>query len=91
MPFIIYELWVYPIFYNLTESGELLKIQSSVTGKMYNTENSVYILNRLQVWKYLMNNAILLDILPGENEKIVYVFDRKDTYNLYDLWCKRKL
>jgi len=38
-----------------------------------------------------MNNAVLLDVLPGENEKIVYVFDRKDTYNLYDLWCKRKL
>lgn len=68
-----------------------MKVQSNVTGKYYDTNNSVSIVNPLQIWKYLMNNAVPLDILAGEDNKIVVVFDKSKTYRLYDLWCKREL
>lgn len=81
----------YFLLHNNYESGEYLKVQSNVTGKIYETDDCVFILNPLQVWKYLMNDAKLLDVSPGEDKKLVYVFNRKDTYHLYDLWCKREL
>ena len=62
-----------------------------VTGKYYETENCVSIVNQLQVHKYIDNGAFPLDILAGEDNKIVFVYDRAKTYSLYDLWCKREL
>ena len=74
----------------LTRS-EILKVQSSVTGKCYETDECVFIVNPLQVYKYLINDAVPLDILAGEDNKIVYVYNRKSTRDLYDRWCKREL
>ena len=53
------------------------KIQSVVTGKMYNPKDCVYIINTLQTYKYIENNAELLDLVCGYNNKLVYVFDKK--------------
>ena len=74
-----------------TTRSEILKVQSSVTGKCYETNECVYIVNPLQVYKYLINDAVPLDILAGEDNKIVYVYNRKLTHDLYDRWCKREL
>ena len=71
--------------------SEILKVQSSVTGKCYETDECVFIVNPLQVYKYLINDAVPLDILAGEDNKIVYVYNRKLTHDLYDRWCKREL
>ena len=68
-----------------------MKVETNITGKCYDTDSSVYIVNPLQIWKYLANDAIPLDILPGEDNKLVVVFDKHDTYQLYDAWCKREL
>ena len=68
-----------------------MKVQSSVTGKCYETDECVFIVNPLQVYKYLINDAAPLDILAGEDNKIVYVYNRKLTHDLYDRWCKREL
>ncbi len=68
-----------------------MKVQSNVTGKCYDTDESVYIVNILQTYKYLINDAELLDVLPGEDNKLVYVFNKKKTYKLYDAWCKHEL
>ena len=80
----------YPIFYFLKEL-KILKVQSMVTSKCYETDECVFIVNPLQVYKYLINGAVPLDILAGEDNKIVYVYDKSKTYKLYDLWCKREL
>ena len=74
-----------------TTRSEILKVQSSVTGKCYDTDECVFIVNPLQVYKYLINDAAPLDILAGEDNKIVYVYNRKLTHDLYDRWCKREL
>ena len=88
MPFTI--LWLaYPFFYD--KEIFILKVQSSVTGKCYETDECVFIVNPLQVYKYLINDAVPLDILAGEDNKIVYVYNRKLTHDLYDRWCKREL
>lgn len=68
-----------------------MKVQSTVTGKCYETDDCVFIVNQLQVYKYLANDSVPLDILAGEDNKIVYVYNRKNTRKLYDLWCKREL
>lgn len=69
----------------------ILKVQSVVTGKCYETDECVFIVNPLQAYKYIFNNAVPLDILAGEDNKIVYVYNRKQTHDLYDRWCKREL
>lgn len=68
-----------------------MKIQSTVTGKCYDTDSCVYILNPLQIYKYIANDADLKDILCGFDNKLVYVFDRNDTKKIYDAWCKHEL
>ena len=82
-------LFFYDNFF--TTRSEILKVQSSVTGKCYETDECVFIVNPLQVYKYLINDAVPLDILAGEDNKIVYVYNRKLTHDLYDRWCKREL
>lgn len=64
---------------------------SEITGKTYDTEECVHIVNLLQVYKYISHHAEVLDIFCGDDNKLIYVFNKKDTYELYDKWCKREL
>ena len=68
-----------------------MKVQSLVTGKCYETTECVYIVNTLQVYKYLLNDLAPIDVLPGEDNKIVFVYNRQESRDLYDKWCKREL
>ena len=74
-----------------TTRSETLKVQSMVTGKCYETTECVYIVNTLQVYKYLLNDLAPIDVLPGEDNKIVFVYNRQESRDLYDKWCKREL
>lgn len=65
-------------------------VTSVVTGKSYNPSECVRILNLVQVEKYLEHKAECLDIWIS-NGKVVFVFNKEDTYELYDKWCKREL
>lgn len=80
---------MYSLFFSL--GGIVIKNYSVVTGKTYDPVECVHLVNPLQVYKYLQNNAELLDIFCGNDNKLIYVFNRKDTYDLYDKWCKREL
>lgn len=68
-----------------------MKVESSLTGKCYETNECVFIVNPLQVYKYIVNDAFPIDIKAGEDNKLVYVYNRSDTRKLYDAWCKREL
>ena len=78
-----------PIF--LRQGVKTLKVQSVVTGKYYNPTDCVFIVNPLQVYKYLENGSAPLDILAGEDNKLVFAYDKAKTHKLYELWCKREL
>lgn len=72
-----------------------IKKRSNLLGIEYCTNDVRYIPNMKQNYKYLqspISKGHLLDIICGENEKIVFVWDKsKELDSLYDLWCKRKL
>ena len=72
-----------------------IKKRSVLLGTEYDTDNVRFIPNMKQNYKYLqssLSNGHLLDVICGENEKIVFVWDKsKELDILYDLWCKRKL
>lgn len=67
-----------------------MKITSNVTGLTYDGEGMVYIVNPIQSARYLKHNAVLYDIFENQ-DKVIFVFSRDDTMELYDLWCRREL
>ena len=85
----LYNDWHTLFFYD--KEIFILKVQSMVTGKCYETTECVYIVNTLQVYKYLLNDLAPIDVLPGEDNKIVFVYNRQESRDLYDKWCKREL
>lgn len=70
-----------------------MKINSDITGKTYDTESVKYIPNMLQNYCFLFLGCAkhLLDIVPGENDKLYFVWD-KDAISVkkaFDKWCNR--
>lgn len=52
----------------------------------------IYIENPLQAKLYMKNKAKLLDCFyDHERDKIIYVFNKIDTYPLYKKWLNREL
>jgi len=68
-----------------------LKNKSKITGKTYEAEDCVFLINALQTFKYLDNGAELVDLICGEKNRLVFVFSKEKTHNLYDKWCKYEL
>lgn len=72
-------------------------IWSETTGRSYLTHKVVRIVNWQQAWAYMKYGVTLLDIYPSNDLKddnkpvFVYIFDREDSREAYDLWCKREL
>lgn len=71
-------------------------VVSETTGKKYYPSEVVRLVNIKQVIAYLKNEAELLDVYPSFDSKtgnpiLVFIFSRKDTTRLYDLWCKHEL
>lgn len=52
----------------------------------------VRIVNTRQATMYIKHGADLLRLYVDTNtDKLVFVFDREKTLNLYDKWCKYEL
>lgn len=71
-------------------------VKSHTTGKTYCPSAVVRIVNYKQSAAYMANGAELLDIYASKDFKtgsplLVYIFDRKSTAALYDLWCRHEL
>lgn len=69
---------------------------SSITGKRYNLFGVVRILNLYQVKAYLKAGMEVMDIEISEDREthkpiIVFLFDRTDTKEIYDKWCRHEL
>lgn len=68
---------------------------SKITGRTYELFSQIRILNIQQCIFYLENGVTLNDIEISEDRRthqpiMVFLFNRADTYDAYDKWCKRK-
>lgn len=67
---------------------------SGVTGRTYNLSDVVRIVNYQQAIYYMNQGVKLIDVYPSIDAKtnkplFVYIFNRKDSHDAYDQWCKR--
>lgn len=72
-----------------------IKTYSDLFNCEYEMEEVRLIPNMLQNYKYLNSgkaNNQLVDIICGEDNKLVFVWKKSEIMNeLYDKWCKREL
>lgn len=74
------------------KGGIYIKIKSRITGEIYDGDDCVFLLNTKQAGAYIKNNACLLDCFwHDKKDSLCFVFNRSETINLYDLWCKYEL
>lgn len=64
-------------------------IKSKITGEMYEEDDGIKIPNPLQAFKYWINGVHPIDVIY--TDRMVLVFNRKQTKNVFDKWCKREL
>lgn len=74
---------------------EKFKRKSRITGEYYYLFESVRILNLKQVTAYIDHGVMPLDIYTSKDNDgkpvLVFLFDREETKEVYDLWCKHEL
>lgn len=58
--------------------------------KEYETDDIVRIVNTKQAGLYIKNNVPLMDLF-WSRDTLVFVFDKKQSKEAYDLWCKYEL
>ena len=77
----------------MTENTSLQEIQitSSLTGITYTMPECVRILNPVQVSAYLRHGAKLIDLIIGDGNKLVFIFNKDSTAYLYALWLIHEL
>lgn len=68
---------------------------SKITGRTYELFSQIRILNIKQSIFYLKNGVVLNDIEISEDRKthepvMVFLFNREDTRDAYDKWCKQR-
>lgn len=67
-----------------------MKEYSDILKKEYDADAVVFIVNTKQAGLYIKNGIELVDIFWSKNS-LVFVFNRDDTKEVYDLWCKHEL
>ena len=67
-------------------------VTSNVTGKTYALQDVVRILNTQQIIAYMKYGIEILDLYPSITSSgtpiLVYIVNRNDSKDAYDLWCK---
>lgn len=75
--------------------GEEFFRLSTVTGKQYNVYDAFPIYNLQQAMAYIENDVFPVDIKitrDKENKRcLVWYFNKDDTKDVYDKWCKYEL
>lgn len=68
-----------------------MTIQSEITGMYYEPANCCFIMNAKQTALYMKHGIRLLDVLVSKDDKLVYVFDKIESRELYRQWMDRVL
>lgn len=81
---------VYPIFYD--KGGVSIRDYSEQFQRYYESEDVVYCKDPKQQKLYLKHHARLADIFYSEmDDRVVYVFWKHDTKELYKKWKQHEL
>lgn len=79
------------LFFTIYKRGELfIKEYSDIFKNEYEIEDTVRIVNTLQAGLYIKHNVSLVDLFWSK-DTLVFVFNKNDSKNVYDLWCKHEL
>lgn len=76
--------------------GKHETVISDITGKEYDPQNAVRILNVRQATLYIKHSCELLDLYSSTDYNsgepiLCFIFNKEESKPLYDKWCKREL
>lgn len=70
-------------------------VKSNFTGREYETKKVIRILNAQQAAAYIKHGIELLDLWLSKDKDgkpiLVFIFDKEESKEVYDLWCKHEL
>ena len=70
-------------------------VKSNFTNKEYETKKVIRILNAQQAAAYIKYGVELLDLWLSKDKDgkpiLVFIFDKEESKEVYDLWCKHEL
>ena len=70
-------------------------VKSNFTGREYETKKVIRILNAQQAAAYIKHGIELLDLWLSKDKDgkpiLVFIFDREESKDVYDMWCKHEL
>lgn len=66
-------------------------ILKKIIMKEYDDNDIVKILNQRQAYSYMSNNVFPLFCEAGYNDRIVFVFCKSETEDLFNLWKEYKI
>ena len=69
---------------------DFIKEYSEIFNREYEIEDTVRIVNTKQAGMYIKHCIPLIDLF-WSRDSLVFVFDRENSKNAYDLWCKHEL
>ena len=80
-----------PIFYDIkVKAVNLIREYSEQFNQEYEIEDTVRIVNTKQAGLYIKNNIRLIDIFWSK-ENLVFVFDRRESKDVYHKWLSHEL
>ena len=77
-------------------NNEVHMVKSHITQREYNLFSCVKIINIQQACAYIDNGVYPVDIKSSIDNKtgkrcVVFLFDKNESKDVYDKWCKYKL
>lgn len=67
-----------------------MRIYSEQFNSYYNSEDVVNLVNTKQAGLYIKNGIPLVDIF-WSRDSLVFVFNKAESYRVYELWCRHML
>ena len=67
-----------------------MRTRSTVTDRVYEPDLMSYIVNPVQIARYLKHGATLYDLFESA-DNLVAVFSKRETSELYKLWQRHEL
>ena len=66
-----------------------MRTRSAVTDRIYEPDEMVYLVNPVQIARYIKQKATVYDVLESGG-RLVVAFSKRETQPLYEQWQKRE-